>query len=225
MRILIAEDEPVSRLMLETNLKKWGHEVIVTTNGAEAWAEFQKAEAPNLAILDVMMPEMSGLEVCRQIRSMGHTLPPYLILLTGKQEKEDVITGIRSGANDYLTKPFHNEELRLRLGVGVQMVELQRSLADRVQELEEALSQVKQLQGILPICSYCKKIRDDENYWQRVESYISKHTETRFSHCICPDCYAAICEPQIRQLQERRDAASQVTDIPHICSSHTSSDF
>lgn len=87
--------------------------------------------------------------------------------------KEDVVRGIRSGANDYLTKPFHREELKVRVEVGLQMLELQRVLADRVNELEEALSQVKQLQGLLPICSYCKNVRNDQNYWQKVDTYLS----------------------------------------------------
>jgi phosphoserine phosphatase RsbU/P len=208
VKILIAEDEPISRLMLETNLNRWGYEVVVTTNGAEALAEFQKAGAPALAILDIMMPLVNGLDVCRQVRRLPNSPPPYLILLTGKQEKEDVVTGIESGANDYLVKPFHPEELRVRLGVGIQMIELQQSLAERVRELEDALAQVKQLQGILPICSYCRKIRDDENYWQKVENYFSRHTEMRFTHCICPDCYTAICEPQLRDIEKRRDRKS-----------------
>ena len=208
MRILIAEDDPSSRRILEINLVIWGHEIVVTTNGAEAWAEFQKEGAQSLAIMDIMMPEMSGLEVCRKIRQQPNFIPPYLILLTAKQEKDDVVIGIEAGANDYLTKPFHREELRVRLAVGVQMIELQQSLAERVRELEVALAQVKQLQGILSICSHCKKIRDDENYWQQVDNYISKHTATRFSHSVCPDCYAAIWEPQLQEMERRREDKS-----------------
>jgi sigma-B regulation protein RsbU (phosphoserine phosphatase) len=208
MRILIAEDDPTSRRILEINLIKWGHELVVTTNGAEAWAEFQKPDAPHLAILDIMMPELSGLDVCRNIRQMEHITSPYLIILTAKQEKEDVVAGIEAGANDYLTKPFHRDELRVRVGVGVQMIELQRSLRERVQELEDALAQVKQLQGILPICSYCKKIRDDENYWHQVDKYISKNTATSFSHSVCPDCYKTIWEPQLQQLEKGKDSSN-----------------
>jgi sigma-B regulation protein RsbU (phosphoserine phosphatase) len=205
MRILIAEDEPISRRMLEASLVKWGHEVVVTTNGAEAWTEFQKEGAPSLAILDIMMPEINGLEICRKIRQIPNSSPPYLILLTGKQEKEDVVIGIEAGANDYLTKPFHREELRVRLGVGVQMIELQERLAERVRELEDALAQVKQLQGTLPICSHCKKIRDDENYWHQVDNYISRYTDTHFSHSVCPDCYKEIWEPQLEEMERRRE--------------------
>ena len=93
--------------------------------------------------------------------------------------------------------------MRARLQVGLRVVELQRSLAVRVSELEAALSQVKQLQGILPICSYCQKIRDDRNYWQRVDRYITEHSEAKFSHSICPDCYTEITRPQINQMKER----------------------
>ena len=108
--------------------------------------------------------------------------------LTAMTAKEDVVRGIKSGANDYLTKPFHREELKVRVEVGIQMLDLQRVLADRVKELEEALSQVKQLQGLLPICSYCKKVRDDQNYWQRVDTYLSDRIDVQFSHGICPEC-------------------------------------
>lgn len=203
MKILIAEDDPISCRMLETNLISWGYEVLVTTNGADAWAEFQKEDAPRLAILDILMPEMNGLEVCRKIRQMANSSPPYLILLTAKQKKEDVVAGIEAGANDYLTKPIYLDEFRVRLEVGVRMVELQQSLAKRVKDLEEALAHVHQLQGILPICSYCKKIRDDQNYWHQVESYISQYSDTRFSHSVCPDCYTTEMEPQFREIKER----------------------
>jgi response regulator RpfG family c-di-GMP phosphodiesterase len=109
-------------------------------------------------------------------------------LLTGRDAKADVVAGLLAGANDYVTKPFDREELRARLHVGRQVVELQHSLAARVQQLEKALSQVNSLEGLLPICTYCKKIRDDNNYWEQVETYLLDHSEVRFSHGICPDC-------------------------------------
>lgn len=188
MKILIAEDDPVSCRILEMTLAAWGHDVSVATNGRAAWDVLQRADSPPLAILDIMMPEMDGCEVCRKVRQLSVTIPPYLILLTAMSAKEDVVRGIKSGANDYLTKPFHREELKVRVEVGAQMLELQRNLADRVKQLEEALSQVKQLQGLLPICSYCKKVRDDQNYWQKVDTYISDRIDLQFSHGICPDC-------------------------------------
>ncbi len=201
MQILIAEDDPVSRRVLEATLVRWEHEVVVTTDGTEALAALQKEDAPSLAILDWMMPGMDGVEVCRHVRRMNAPAPPYLILLTAKGSKEDMVAGLDAGADDYVTKPFDRDELRARVQVGARVVALQRNLAEHVSELEEALSRVKQLQGILPICSYCKKIRDDQNYWQRVESYISDHSEAEFSHSVCPQCYERVVKPQLEKMK------------------------
>jgi len=141
VRILIAEDDPVSRRVLSVTLAKWGHEVVVTCNGLEAWAILQGDEAPSLAILDWMMPEMDGLEVCRNIRRQETASPAYLILLTAKSLKEDLVEGLEAGADDFLTKPFDRNELRARLQVGARIVDLQRGLAERVRELEEAVEE------------------------------------------------------------------------------------
>jgi phosphoserine phosphatase RsbU/P len=199
MKVLIAEDDPVSRRLLEATLSKFGFEVVLAADGAEAWAVLQGEDPPPLAILDWMMPEMNGVEICRRVRQLATATPPYLILLTAKSEKTDVVIGLDSGANDYLTKPFDRSELRARIKVGTHVLELQKALVDRVQELEDALSQVKQLQGLLPICSYCNKIRDEQNYWQLVESYLSEHAHVVFSHGICPDCYRTVVQPQLDQ--------------------------
>jgi phosphoserine phosphatase RsbU/P len=192
MRILIAEDDLISRTVLEQMLKKWGHEVVVACDGMAAWQALQRDDAPKLAVLDWMMPVLSGPEVCRRVRALPRQEAAYLILLTARHQKEDVVAGLESGANDYVVKPFDRRELQSRLGVGERMVVLQQELAERVRELEQALSQVQQLQGLLPICSYCKKIRDDGNYWQRVETYIASKTDVQFSHGICPDCYEIV---------------------------------
>ena len=207
MRILIAEDEAVSRRVLEATLNKWGHEVVVTCDGAEAWDVLSREDAPLLVILDVMMPGMGGIEVCRRVRGTARAVSPYLILLTANSGKESVVLGLEAGANDYVAKPFDPEELRARVNVGLQMLELQKRLAQRVAELEEALSQVKQLQGLLPICTYCKSIRDDGNYWQRVESYIGNHSDVQFSHSICPDCYDQVVQPQIEEMRRKLEGA------------------
>jgi sigma-B regulation protein RsbU (phosphoserine phosphatase) len=201
MKVLIAEDDLVSQRLLQATLSKWGYEVVVTGDGAAAWEALQSRDPPPLAILDWMMPALDGIQVCRKIRGVPTATPPYLMLLTAKGRRQDIIAGLQAGANDYVTKPFDREELRARVQVGVRMVELQQSLADRVKALEEALARVKQLQGLLPICSYCKKIRDDRNYWQQVESYISKHSEAQFSHSICPDCYDSLVKPELEQLR------------------------
>jgi sigma-B regulation protein RsbU (phosphoserine phosphatase) len=202
MRILIAEDEFTSRVLLTAILRKKGHEVVEAMNGAEAWEAMQQPEAPKLAILDWMMPLMDGVGVCRLIRTLSTDQPPYIIMLTSKSEKEDIIAGLEAGANDYLAKPFHPGELHARVDVGRRMIEMQGIVARRTaelqkalweqeklaEELRKALSQVKVLSGLLPICASCKKIRNDKGYWEQMEMYIRDHSEAEFSHSICPEC-------------------------------------
>jgi sigma-B regulation protein RsbU (phosphoserine phosphatase) len=198
MKILIAEDDPVSRCYLEVTLVKWGYEVSAACDGNQAWQALQE-DPPSIAILDWMMPGIDGAEICRRLRAIQTQTTTYVIMLTAKTEKKDVVQGLEAGADDYLIKPFDRHELRARIGVGIRIVDLQRSLAARVVELESALSRVKQLQGLLPICSYCKKVRDDQNYWTQVDSYISKHAEVEFSHSICPSCYDQFVKPQLNR--------------------------
>jgi DNA-binding response OmpR family regulator len=205
MRILIAEDDSISRRVLEAMLQKWGYEVVVTCDGEEAWQALDRDDAPPMAILDWMMPGLDGGEVVRRARQRQASVPTYIIMLTAKSQKTDIVAGLDTGADDYITKPFDRDELRARVQVGARIVELQSSLADRVRELEAALAQVKQLQTLLPICSYCKKIRDDKNYWQQVDAYIMDHSEVRFSHGVCPDCFAHHVAPELekyKRLQE-----------------------
>lgn len=189
MQVLIAEDDVVSRRLLEATLRRWGYEVIVTCDGQQALETLQAPDAPPLAILDWMMPVLDGPQICRQVRALDRLVPAYIILLTAKGTKEDIVNGLEEGADDFMIKPFDRDELKSRIRVGARMVELQQKLAARVRDLTDALTQVRHLQGLLPICSYCKRIRDDQNYWQQVESYLSKHSEVRFSHGICPECY------------------------------------
>jgi CheY-like chemotaxis protein len=202
--VLIAEDEPASRRLLEATLRRWGHQVTVTVDGDEAWAALQHPEAPSVAILDWMMPGLDGVEICRRLRRQESPTPPYLILLTANTQRAALVEGLEAGADDYMGKPFDHDELRARLIVAMRVVELRQKLAQRVQELEAAMSHVKQLHGLLPICSYCKKIRDDRNYWQQVEQYVSAHSDVQFSHGICPQCYEQILAPQLRAMREAK---------------------
>ncbi len=210
MKILIAEDDPVSRRVLEAVLRKWGHEVVVTSDGRTAFEMLQGPGSPQLAILDWMMPEMDGPEVCRRLRALAGSESTYILLLTAKGTKQDIVAGLQAGADDYLIKPFDQSELQARLQVGQRILSLQTRLSDRVIELEEALTNVKQLQGLLPICSYCKKIRDDQNYWQKVEYYIADHSEIRFSHGICPDCMETVVKKELEEFNADLGAAERL---------------
>lgn len=173
MKVLIAEDDPVSGLVLSAKLKKLGYDVIATENGRDAWFAYQR-ENPKIVITDWMMPVLDGLELCRMMRAENREQYTYIIMLTALGGKGSYIEGMSAGADDYVTKPFDMEGLKARLRV-----------AERILNLQSA---VNQLEGLLPICAYCKRIRDDSNVWTPVESYVEHHTEASFEHSLCPDC-------------------------------------
>lgn len=192
MRILIAEDDLTTCRILEMVLSKWGYEVQVARDGNDAYRLATAPDAPRLIILDWMMPGQSGVEVCRKLRTGDGARQPYVIILTSRDTKEDTVQGLESGADDYLTKPFHHDELRARIRVGERILELQDTLARRVEELEAAAGHIHTLQGLLPICMHCHKIRDDRDIWQRIEDYVQTHLDARFTHCLCPECFATL---------------------------------
>jgi phosphoserine phosphatase RsbU/P len=208
VRILIAEDDAVSRRLLEATLTKWGYEVISTSDGLQALEVLCQPDAPSLAILDWMMPGMDGAEVCLKAREMAADRSLYIILLTAKGRKEDIVEGLTAGADDYIVKPFDRSELKARMNAGERILRLQAELSSRVKELELALTNVKLLQGLLPICCYCKKIRNDQNYWEQVDSYIADHSEAQFTHGICPDCRDKIVKPELERLKTTEQAVS-----------------
>jgi phosphoserine phosphatase RsbU/P len=191
MKVLVAEDDSVSRQLLESILHDWGYDVVGTADGLKAWDVLTGPDAPRLSILDWQMPGLDGLELCRRVRANRLTESTYVLLLTGKGGTDNVVQGLKSGANDYLTKPFDLDELSARLGVGRRVVELQNALTERVGQLEQALAKVKRLEGLIPICAWCKKIRNDQNFWQQVEEYLGEHGNVQFSHGICPQCFAS----------------------------------
>jgi sigma-B regulation protein RsbU (phosphoserine phosphatase) len=205
MRILIAEDDATSRIVLATVLTKDGYDVTATDDGGAAWEVLQKPEAPRLAILDLMMPGIDGLELVRRVRAIPSVAPPYLIIVSTKSEKSDVIAALDAGANDYLTKPFDPGELRARIEVGRRMIEMRFELNEKVTQLKQALAEVRTLKGIVPICANCKNVRDDQGYWNRVESYLNEHTEADFTHAVCPDC--------MKRLYPQFDTDSDVKDV------------
>ena len=201
MRILVAEDDAVTRKLLESTLGRLRFEVIAVADGNAAWNALETLkgkDAPELAVLDWMMPGLEGIQILRRLRTTPGFELLYVILLTSRTDKEDVAYGLAAGANDYIAKPFDPSELEARVRVGERMVKLQRSLAARVAELEVALAHVQRLQGLLPICSYCKKVRNEADYWEQVDSYLTSHSDVRITHGICPQCL----ETMMKQLDE-----------------------
>ena len=161
-------------MVLVASLKKRGHEVVAVENGRKALEAFQQDYFPVL-ISDWMMPEMDGLELCREIRKMPRDNYTYLVLLTSLEGKTNYLEAMDAGADDFITKPFDADQLTARIQV-----------AERILGLHKHVSQ---LEGLLPICCSCKKIRDGADKWQRVENYIEIHSEARFTHGYCPECY------------------------------------
>ena len=192
MQVLIADDDRITAEILARTLQRWGHETTVIADGAEAFEYLRSSTVATLAVLDWMMPEMDGPDVCRRVRQDLPLANMYLLLVTAREGRGDMVAGLDAGADDYIIKPFDPEELRARVAVGVRVLGLQQKLGERVAELQVALSNVKQLHGLLPICSYCKRIRGDDQYWQQVEGYVAEHSDVEFSHGICPPCYAKV---------------------------------
>jgi len=189
MDILIADDDNISLLILQATLVRAGHNVVSVKDGDEAIEAFGRQYFP-LLISDWLMPGTDGLEVCRHVRATGRDKYTYVMLLTGLGGKSNYLEAMEAGADDFITKPFDKDLLLARIQVAERVVRLQ--------------TEVKQLAGLLPICCYCKKIRDDQDYWGQVEEYIGNHTDATFSHGICPDCYQEHIEPQLERLKQHR---------------------
>ncbi len=203
MKILTVEDDAVARAVLRQALLRLGYEVIEANDGAEA-LELLKKEPVRIIVSDWMMPELDGLGLCRAVRSRLNADYVYFILLTGQQaDVDNQREAIEAGVDDFLTKPLNRQEIWMRLRV-----------AERI--LRYA-TEVRQLEAFLPICGYCKKVRDDHNYWQQIESYINERTGTDFSHSVCPDCYQRVVMPELEKLREGiADAAPTTHPTPRV---------
>lgn len=187
MKILAVEDDLVARKILVQALHRLGHEVAEASDGVEALRVLQ-TEPVRVIVSDWLMPSMDGLEFCRRIRARINAEYTYFILLTSRTaDHANQREAIEAGVDDFLTKPLDLQELWMRLRV-----------AERI--LRYA-TQVQQLEAFLPICSYCKKVRDDHNYWQQIEAYINQRTGSEFSHSICPDCYQRVIVPELERLK------------------------
>lgn len=187
MKILTVEDDPVARAVLRQALRRLGHEVVEASDGSQAW-ELLQAEAVRVVVSDWIMPRSDGLDLCRHIRGRAGVEYIYFILLTSRDATEaNQSEAADAGVDDFLTKPLDFAELWMRLRVA--------------QRILRYTTQVRQLEEMLPICSYCKKIRDDQNYWQQIEGYISERTGSDFSHSVCPDCYRKVVVPELEKVK------------------------
>jgi DNA-binding response OmpR family regulator len=202
LRVLVADDEPISRTVVGAMLRKAGYSVMYAPDGAEAWQLLDALDPPSLALLDWEMPVLQGPDIVQKLRKKTAVSPTYLILLTSRDSQADIVQGLRAGADDYVTKPANEDELIARVNVGARVVRLQAALADRVRSLEEALANVKALQTLLPMCAYCKSVRNDQNYWEKVETYFAQHSGVSFSHSYCPTCYERYVKPDLEALED-----------------------
>jgi DNA-binding response OmpR family regulator len=200
-KILVVDDIIKNIQLLGSILGREGYAVSYATDGAKA-LEMAASERFDLILLDVMMPEMDGYAVCRGLKRNPETEDVPILFLTAKSEESDIVRGLQEGAVDYLTKPFNTAELLARVKTHMalqsakadllrskaELEERNRDLERLLEENRKALSEIKTLRGILPICSNCKKIRDDEGYWTQIESYIQAHSLAEFSHSLCLEC-------------------------------------
>ena len=187
--ILVADDTP-SNIELVHEIFGDGCEILVATNGQEA-VETALAEAPDLILMDVMMPLMDGFEACERLKADPRTRDIPVIYLTAVADTEAIVKGFELGGVDYVSKPFEVRELQARVRAHLDLkLARDRERALRL-ELETALASVRTLSGLLPICASCKKIRDDQGYWKQIEDYLAAHSGVGFTHGICPDCSKA----------------------------------
>jgi PleD family two-component response regulator len=185
--ILVVDDNPDNLRLLAELLQERHYKVRLATTGERALATIRK-EAPDLILLDVMMPEMDGFKICRQLKADEQTANIPIIFISALHETIDKVKAFTYGGVDYITKPFQAEEVLSRIKTHLSLSFLNRQLEKKNSELQKALDEIKILQGIISICANCKNVRDDMGYWGGVEIYISKHSEAKFSHSICPTC-------------------------------------
>lgn len=188
MRVLVADDDRLTRDILERLLTQWGFEPTMADCGEAAWKILTGGAPPRLLLLDWMMPTTSGLEICQRLRKVANPEPPYVIMLTSRTKPEDIAEGLNAGADDYVGKPFHHSELRARLRAGARMLRLRGSMERLLRDMRTALSATRAMHGTWDICMYCHRIRDDEQHWQELDTYVRERSGIRISHGLCPDC-------------------------------------
>jgi DNA-binding response OmpR family regulator len=184
MNVLLAEDDAIARMTLAAILRGLSYEVTEAEHGGEAWANLELSHFP-IVISDWQMPEVDGLELCRRVRSRAGGRYTYFLLVTATGGKKRYLEGMEAGADDFIIKPVDTDELRARLRAAERMLGLRQH--------------VQQLEGLLPICAYCKRIRDASENWESIERYVEARSEAQFSHGYCPECYEKHVRPQIEK--------------------------
>ena len=225
--ILIVDDTPANLRLLAGILTDQGYKIRPASRGRMALLAAQ-AQPPDLILLDIMMPEMDGYEVCRQLKADEQTRDVPIIFISALDEALDKVTAFSIGAVDYITKPFQVEEVLARVETHLTIRNLQkqlqlanRELANQNAELEErnaalqeALSTIRTLRGIVPICAWCsKKIQSKEGEWVRLEAYIEEHSEASFTHGMCPDCREKFLDEMPDSQSEKSGPLSKSTKI------------
>jgi phosphoserine phosphatase RsbU/P len=187
MRILVAEDDPIGRQMVMASLQPLPIDVAVAEDGDEAWQKIQEA-LPDLLLLDWRMPGPNGIEICRRLQTLPSRHRPWVILVTANGAPADIVLAFASGADDYVTKPYDVSELRARVRAGLRRVEREHTLVLESEFLQDALSHLRDGPSIVPICSVCRRVRDEQGSWTTAEAFVESHTGVRFTHGLCPPC-------------------------------------
>ncbi len=230
MRILLVEDNPEQQLIIKNTLRKGSFNDLTLASSANEAFNFLGIDNPehipatDLILMDIVMPYVDGIEACRKIKTTPHTSDIPIIMVTGLSQLENLDRAFDAGAMDYIVKPVKRIDLLARVQSALKLKQemdmrkareqdlieeiehrkqIKRAREKLILELKEALAQVKTLSGLLPICSNCKKIRDDKGYWNQIESYLSNHSAVDFSHSICPDCLTDMY-PDYTAVKERR---------------------
>lgn len=198
MRILAVEDDPVALTILENSLLALGHDVSSTRDGEQAWQTLQERNI-RLVVCDWNMPVLNGLELCQRVRAVQSEYVYFILLTNVEATAENRDIALAAGVDDFLSKPIDLQDLKMRIHVASRILNF--------------TSHIKQLESFIPICSYCKNVRDDKSYWQRIERYVAERTGAEFSHSVCPDCYQKHVVPQLTALG--------ITDLPPIGSERT----
>jgi len=185
--ILIVDDTPENLMILSEYLIREGYEVRPVLSG-ELAIQAAELKPPEIILLDINMPDLNGYEVCKRLKRNEELSSIPVLFISALGETMDKVKAFECGGVDYITKPFHFEEVNARIRTHLQLFRLEKEQETTIEDLKSALQEVKQLRGMLPICANCKSIRDDHGYWETVEGYFMKHSDTRFSHSICPDC-------------------------------------